>query len=782
MAKRSLRKVAFVSSYLPTKCGIATFTSDLISNISLAAGDNFEPLVVAVHDNQDNSFADPVKFEVRRQVKNDYICAADYINFSHVDLVCVQHEYGLFGGQAGSYLNLLLDKINVPVISTMHTVLEDPDQDYRQATIDLCSASDKVVVMNKRGIPMLRDIYDIPQSKMILIPHGIPDLPFVDSSYYKHKFGMDARRTILTFGLLSPNKGIETMLEALPEIVKKDPSVLYIILGTTHPGVLRHNGEQYRFSLNRKVKLLGLQNNVIFHNRFVQDKELHNFLCAADLYVTPYENQAQLTSGTLAFAVGAGKAVISTPYWAAQELLDDERGKLVPFKDPVAMAKAVNEIIASEPLFYSMRRKAYDYGRHMTWPVVGEQYWKIMTADQIQVKKSSAAYASKKDSSDLMQLPEPPMEHLKRMTDNVGLFQHGKFILPDRNHGYCTDDNARAVIAMLKYYNQYGDPQAVDLLNTYLSFVYHAIKEDGTVHNFMTYDRQWLKGEPLHDALGRTIWALGAVIASPPSPGYIPVLKDCFDNCIKHLPNLSLRGKAYAVFGIWDYLSQFAGASDMKRALIQAALKIKDMYLLSSDDNWHWFEDTITYDNAVLPHALFIAAQMNDQEQFKEIALESANFLIDATFIDGHFSPVGCHGWYKKNGKRARYDQQPLEAASTIMMLKAAYDLTGENRFLKLQKKTFDWFLGDNDLHTPVYDFRSQGCFDGLEQKKMNLNQGAESLISFLLSLLAIVESFNFTNSANRSETAKLISKELRKISESMPQRLSDENLLEKLI
>jgi len=377
MAKITAKKVVFISSFPPRRCGIATFASDLIESTALAAKGEFEPLVVAMRSG-DHKYDEPVKFEIRQNVKSDYICAADYINFSHVDIVSVQHEFGLFGGEAGAYLSLLLKRLKAPVITTLHTVLDDPNPGYYESLVDICKASYRVITMNERGVSMLRDIYKIPTRKIKLIAHGIPDLPFVDSNYYKHKFGLEDRRTILTFGLLNQNKGIEVMLKAMPAIVKAEPSVIYIILGMTHPNVLKQEGESYRFGLQQMVKDLNLQEHVIFHNRFVDDKELHNFLCAADIYVTPYLNEKQLTSGTLSFAVGTGKAVVSTPYWAATELLADGRGKLVQFGDSQQMTQAIVEILQNDSLYYSLRRRAYEYGRSRTWPKIGQIYWKLL--------------------------------------------------------------------------------------------------------------------------------------------------------------------------------------------------------------------------------------------------------------------------------------------------------------------------------------------------------------------------------------------------------------------
>lgn len=382
MVKLVPRKVAFISSYKPRKCGIATFTGDLINSLGMAGGDEFEPVVIAMESGAKLKYDKPVKLRIRKDIKYDYVSAADYINFSGVDAVSIQHEFGLFGGEGGSYLNLLLTRLNKPVITTLHTVLEEPPVEYFNSLIELCEASEKVIVMNRRGVKMLQDIYGIPPGKIRLIPHGIPDLPFADSIYNKRKLGIERHRTILTFGLLSKNKGIEVMLNALPTIVRAHPEVLYIVLGATHPEVLRHEGQSYKLKLQRMVMELGLQRNVVFHNRFVDGEELFEFLGAADVYVTPYLNREQLTSGTLAFAVGAGKAVVSTPYWAAQELLAQGRGKLVQFADSEQLAHSIVEILSNNSLFHSMRRRAYEYGRSMTWSKVGQAYQSLFEANE----------------------------------------------------------------------------------------------------------------------------------------------------------------------------------------------------------------------------------------------------------------------------------------------------------------------------------------------------------------------------------------------------------------
>ncbi|MHC4646215.1 MAG: glycosyltransferase family 4 protein [Planctomycetota bacterium] len=686
-------------------------------------------------------------------MKNDYICAADYVNFSNVDLISVQHEFGLFGGDGGSYLSLLLNRLHAPVITTLHTVLNEPSPSYYKSLVDICNISYKVIT---RGVGMLQDIYGISGNKIELIAHGIPDLPFVDSNYYKHKFGMEGRRTILTFGLLSRNKGVEVMLKAMPAIIEADPSVLYIVLGMTHPNVLKEEGESYRLMLQRMVKDLGLQDHVTFHNRFVTDEELHNFLCAADIYVTPYLNCEQLTSGTLSFAVGTGKAVVSTPYWAATELLADGRGRLVGFGDSAELADAIIEILRTDSLFYSLRGKAYDYGRSRTWPKIGQLYWRLFGARRLPLRTAVRSVPSVAEKISGIQVPEPSLVHLTRLTDDTGLYQHARFTVPYRAEGYTTDDNARALIATARYYAQYPEPEALRLFDTYLAFVLYSQDEDGLVRNYLNFDRTWRREEPAHDGLGRLLWALGTVMARPPLPSYLSIAKDRFDRCVRYVGQQQPRGMAYSILGMSDYLMQFPGASDIKRQLEAAADDLVAQYRENSQPDWQWFEDILTYDNAVLPHALYVAGTALNQKRYLEVADKTTEFLLAKTFDGEHFSFVGCNGWYERGRAKAAFDQQPIDAASTVMMLRAAYDARGDRRFLTLQRKAFEWFLGENDLHIPVYDFRTKACFDGLMAGGVNLNQGAESCVSFLLSLLAVMEGYATVERIERSKEAAL--------------------------
>ena len=510
----------------------------------------------------------------------------------------------------------------------------------------------------------------------------------------------------------------------------------------THPNELKHDGESYRFSLQRLVKSLGLENHVIFHNRFVDDQELHNFLCAADIYVTPYLSKKQLTSGTLSFAVGTGKAVVSTPYWAAEELLADGRGKLVNSGDSKAIAESIVELLKSDSLFYSLRRRAYDYGRSRTWPRIGQIYWKLFSAKTLPVRIAAKSPLSAAEMMSNIEVPEPSLEHLKRLTDDTGLYQHAKFTIPNREFGYCTDDNARALIVTVEYYAQHPRPETLGLFERYLSFVIHSQNRDGSIKNFMNFDRTWWDEEPANDAFGRVLWALGTVMAKPPSSAYLSIVKDCFDRSVGQVQRQHPRGMAYSILGMSDYLKQFPGASDIKRQLEMAANGLVRQYEENSLPDWQWFEDMLTYDNAVLCQALFVAGVALENERYLAVAKNTCDFLLEDCFTGEHFSFVGCNGWYEREKPRASFDQQPIEAASTVMMLRAAYDATEDNRFLRLQRKAFDWFLGANDLGLALYDFRTKGCNDALMRGGVNMNQGAESAVSFLMSLLAIVETY----------------------------------------
>ncbi len=730
------KKVAFISSFLPRKCGIATFTADLIKYASLAGEKNFSPIVIAM-ENSPHVYDDRVAMKVKQEAKQDYVVAADYINFSGVTSVCLQHEYGLFGGETGSYINLLLAKVSAPITTTLHTILDEPDEAMRRQLVAIADFSDRLVVMSRRSERVLIGRYAVSPEKIVFIPHGAPDIGFVDSTYYKQSLGFGNRTLILTFGLLSQNKGIEYAIRALPEVVAADPSVLYVIVGATHPEVARHEGEAYRLSLLRLVKEAGLEEHVVFVDRFVSDEELRLYLSAADIYLTPYLVREQAISGTLSFALGAGKAIISTPYWHAEELLAEGRGRLVPFRDSQAIAKELLDLLSDRAAVYSMREKAYEYGRFMTWARAGRLYWELFSRyyaqPTIQIKSFEIAAVKN--------VPQPLINHLVRLTDDTGIYQHAKFIIPDRSSGYCTDDNARALEAAALYYNQYREKEVLRLFNIYLSFVTYAQKENGEFHNFMGFDRRFLEEDTRSgDQTGRALSALGMVIAKPPLPQYLYYAREKFDRSLPIIRNLNLRGQAHAIMGLANYLKIHPEKDDLREEMERAADSLVAHFRANAADDWIWFEDTLSYDNGVMPRALSEASRLLDKEEYLEVARKSGQFLVSKIYNGRWFSFVGSNGWYRRGGTKAQFDQQAVEAASTVLMLGSEYQATGDTSCLDLQHAAFNWFLGVNDMSLPLYDFTTHGCYDGLHETGVNLNQGAESLLSYLLALLCVIE------------------------------------------
>jgi glycosyltransferase involved in cell wall biosynthesis len=685
-------------------------------------------------------YPDRVKFELGQNAQADYLRAADFINFSSVSAVCLQHEYGIYGGDDGSNILLTLRQLRVPVVTTLHTVLEAPSENQLKVLKEICRLSARVVVMSERALGMLHNIYDVEEGKAVMIHHGIPDVPFMDPNYFKDKFNVEGRRVILTFGLLSPDKGIENAIQAMQPVVEKHPDVVYIILGATHPAILRSRGDEYRVGLRRLVDSLGLEENVNFQNRFVELEELCEFLGMADIYVTPYLKREQITSGTLAYSLGAGKAVVSTPYWYAEEMLADNRGVIVPFSDPDALAESVIHLLDDEVHRHAMRKKAYQYCRSMIWKEVSRQYISLFEETIREVKTQKALkpiYRSKIISS--TNVPEPKLDHLRRLTDSFGILQHATFTIPNFHHGYCTDDNARALVVATKYYRIFKDNRILRLLTTYLAAVHYAQKEDGWFRNFYTIDRRPLDDGGSDDCFGRALWGTGYAIAFAPQ-AFRALAKEIFDKALPRLGELNLRGSAYAILGLHYYLDQYPGATEVRKRIGKLADSIMRHYKNSRTDDWRWFEPIVTYGNAEIPHALFLSAYRTHKSEYMEVAEESLDFLFSVQTKGKHLSLIGSNGWYPKGGVKADFDQQPIDASNLIEASKTAYRHTKKMSYLDRMRICFDWFLGSNDVGVPVYDFRTGGCNDGLSPSGANLNQGAESTLSFLLSLMTMYE------------------------------------------
>ncbi len=735
-----IKKIAFVGDYLPRKCGIATFTHDVRTSVAsqYPAADCF---VVPVNDNPEGyDYPAEVRFEIEEQEIDSYRRAADYLNFTNTDMVCLQHEYGIFGGPSGSHVTQLLADLRMPVVTTLHTVLREPSADQKRVLRQIAEVSSRVVVMSERARLFLREIYRVPESKIDVIPHGIPDMPFVDPNFYKDKFGVEGKCVALTFGLLSPNKGIENMLRAMPAILREVPNFVYIVLGATHPNLIRDQGERYRISLERLAKDLGIKPHVSFRNRFVAIEELIEFLGMADVYVTPYLNPAQIVSGTLAYAFGCGKAVVSTPYWYAEELLGDGRGVIVPFGDHDALARGIVELLRDEPRRHAMRKKAYMLGREMVWSNVARQYMEsFQSARRSRLDAPYKPQQVRTLAEQAMDLPRPKLDHLARMSDFAGMLQHAIYTIPRQAEGYCTDDNARALVLTVQLERLgLGAGLVHRLATSYASFLDHAFDHaSGRFRNFLGFDRRWFEETPSEDSHGRALWALGECVGRSLRRDLQIWATGLFDKALPFVAEMrSARGAAFSLIGIALYLERFSGArsaTQMRDLLVERLLeRLDDCARL----DWPWFEHALTYDNAKLPHALLAAAQSGANPQARVRGLETLRWLVELQRSPaGCFRPIGSKGFYIRGGERACFDQQPIEAQSTVSACIEAYHATDDLAWIREARLAFDWFLGSNDLGLDVYDANSGGCCDGLQEDRLNLNQGAESTLAYLMSL-----------------------------------------------
>ncbi len=735
--------LAFISDYLPRQCGIATFAYDLCESVAQEAGAESDVFVVAVNDTPEGyPYSDRVRFEIRQTTQADFRLAAEYLNINQASAVCLQHEYGLFGGVCGSNILALLRRIRRPLVTTLHTVLKDPTDQQHIVLSEISRLSDRLVVMSDMAHEILNDVYDVPREKIVTIPHGIPDIPFVDPNFYKDQFGVEGKEVLLTFGLLSPGKGLEYVIEALPEVVQKHPNVVYIILGATHPHVKRESGEEYRNSLIRRVHDLGLSENVIFQNRFVEKQELCEFLGAADIYVTPYLNEAQITSGTLAYALGAGKATVSTPYWYAEEMLSDGRGRLVPFKDPSAIAEQVIDLLDNPTARHAMRKKAYNFTRRMVWPQVAGQYLELFEqAREAWLEKRRGVAVPETIPEQPDELPEVDLRHLHMLTDDTGILRHCMYSTPDHRYGYCTEDNARALIVTAMYWDQTHDESILRLMQTYLSFVAHACDEkSGRYRNYMRYDRHFGEEVGSEESHGRALWGLGMAVAFCPYESMIALATRLF---VKGLPVTesfkSPRAWAYTLVGIQAYLKRFSGDSEVRRYRSVLSEQLSKHFCDNMSDDWPWCEDEVTYSNGKLPHALLMCGKWLQRDDLIDLGKKTLTWLMEIqTGPEGYLSLIGNRGWCTKDGKRSRFDQLPIEAHCLLDACVEAYRVTREERWISEARKAFNWFLGDNDLRAPLYDFTTGGCRDGLAQDRVNENQGAESTLAWLLSLLTM--------------------------------------------
>ncbi len=736
-------KAAIITTYPPRECGIATFTENLIRAIPKQneRKEDTSIFVVAMTDKEGTyAYPDIVKYKIRDSHQKDYLKAADFINYS-ADICILQHEFGIFGGKSGVYILPLLNRLKVPLLVTFHTVLKEPTFSEKAILTEVGRQADKIVVMSKMAVNFLVDIYQIPRKKITIIEHGFPEFDYKNHEYYKKKFHLHGKISLMTFGLLSRGKGIETVIRALPPVVEKFPNLVYLIVGKTHPRVVKVSGEEYRHFLKRLVQKNKLEKHVVFIDSFLKEPDLCAYLSATDIYITPYTNEAQITSGTLSYAVGAGAAVVSTPYWHAAELLDKNRGVLFPFNDHEELSRVLLDLLENPVRMNTIRNRAYAYGQKITWPLQGKKYLK--TSEQVLIRHRKPKQNVDKIIDPTL-LPSLSLNHIKRMTDNTGILQHARYNIPDYRHGYCLDDNARALLVMNMVYERQNEPEAINLMSVYLSYINYMQNPDGTYRNFMGYNHEFLDKKSSEDAFGRTIWALGFLLAHSPNDSFFQIARHLFNLSFGRFQQLkSIRGIANTLMGISYFLARFPWDEGMVSVMTGLADKLVQAFEKESSDDWHWFEPVLTYDNGLLPASLFCVYEKTGLEKYLKVANESMKFLEEVTFKDDHIVLVGNEGWFPKGGKRARFTQQPVDAMAMVLMYEKAY-LVSENKkeYLNKMFTSFMWFLGENDLHIPLFDYETKGCCDGLEKEGVNRNQGAESMLAYLLSHLVVLEAF----------------------------------------
>lgn len=747
-------RIAIVGNYLPRRCGIATFTTDLCDAIHAEYGTT-ELLALPVNDTEEGyAYPARVRFELSEDNLASYRQAADFLNFSNVDLVCLQHEYGIFGGRAGGHILELLRRLRMPFATTLHTVLREPNPDERRVMEEIATLSDRLIVMSQQSAEILQEVFHVPAEKIDLIPHGIPDLPFTDPSFYKDGFGTEGKEVLLTFGLLSPNKGIENVIKALPQILARHSNVVYMVSGVTHPHVLRREGDKYRHSLQNLAKELGVENKVIFRNRFVSPQEMVELIGAADIYITPYKHKAQVVSGTLAYALSAGKAIISTPYLHAVELLDAERGALVPFDDAEAIAAKTVELLDNSTARHAMRKRAYLYARDMVWSRVAQKYMKSFERIYNErLRTPRATFSAQNTEKSLDRLPAIKLDHLYRMTDHTGMVEHAVFVVPNYPEGYSTDDNARALIVttLLEEIGVHAPANSADLASRYLAFLWHAFDPaTKRFRNSLTYECQWHEVEGSEDSHGRAVWGLGTVLGRSKNTGLRGAAGRMFELAVPAAVEFkSPRAYAFALLGLQEYLDSFPGDRAALGASDALANRLLNSYRTHRTDDWRWFENGLAYSNARLPQALMRAGARAGNEEMLSAGLEALDWLatLQRCEVKGHFVPIGSEGFYSKTTEKARFDQQPVEACAQVSACLQAYRVTGKGRWRKEAWCAFNWFLGDNDLQIALYDPATGGCRDGLHPDRANENQGAESTLSFLMALLEMrqVEEYDGT-------------------------------------
>lgn len=737
-----LQRSAFIGNHLPRRCGIATFTHDLHAAVTVASPE-LETVVVAMTDSgRTYDYPPAVHLEIDDNSIEAYIQAAEYLNKMRFDIVCLQHEYGIFGGEAGGHIIELLSRLNMPIITTLHTVLRDPTHAQRQVMRRIVELSSKVVVMATKGQEFLRSIYGTPEHKIEVIPHGIPDFPFLETHHAKAKFGFADQKVILTFGLLSPSKGIETVINAMPEIIRCCPNALYVVLGATHPNLLRDQGEAYRDSLIARVKELGIDDHVVFFNQFVDQAKLLDFISMCDVYVTPYLNEAQMTSGTLAYSFGLGKAVVSTPYWHAKELLADGHGILVPFGDVGAVGAETAQLLTDDGRQQAMRARAYADSRSMTWEQTAKRYLEVFEASRQPVRLEASP------PTDLTvtwnkrpAMPELRIDYFLSLCDSTGILQHAVHSVPDRDHGYCIDDNARALLFANALAASGKLTLADNVTGSFAAFIQHAWNSNtGRFRNFMSYDRRWLEDTGSEDSHGRTLWALGECARKDTDLSRQRWAAALFKSALPAVETFkSPRAWAFTLLGLDAFCAKVTGDPEANRIRTLLAERLMTELAAVETKEWAWFEEVLAYDNARLSQALIHTGLATQKRAYTEAGLRSLRWLVSLqTTSLGHFRPVGSKSFGRPRQRPEAFDQQPVEAFATISACFAAWQADGSAEWPAEAMRAFGWFVGENDLRAQLIDPDRGGCLDGLHPDRANENRGAESTLSYLLGHLEI--------------------------------------------
>lgn len=777
-ATGQLQRVAFIGNHLPRRCGIATFTHDLHNAVAAARPDLETAVVAMTEHGRAYDYPPAVRFQIHDDAIEEYIAAADFLNDARFDVVCLQHEYGIFGGEAGENIVELLSRLEMPLVTTLHTVLPDPSPAQRRVISRIIDLSAKTVVMSEKGYEFLRSIYDVPPRKIEVIAHGIPDFPFLEPNSAKAKFGFAGKMVILTFGLLSPSKGIESVIDAMPGIIEACPNAVYVILGATHPNLVRDQGEAYRERLTARVRELGIEDHVVFFDQFVDQATLLEYISMCDVYATPYLNEAQMTSGTLSYSFGLGKAVVSTPYWHAKELLSDGAGVLVPFGDSQAIGTEIARLLTNDVRRHAMRKRAYAASRSMTWPQTGKRYLAVFEdAREHAWPQPPLPVDPELSWCKGRAIPEMRIGHFLSLCDSAGMLQHAVHSVADRAHGYCVDDNARALLFSMALLTS-GEPKLPETVTArFAAFIQHAWNPDTRrFRNFMSYDRRWLEPQGSEDSHGRALWALAECARKDADASRRRWAASLFKTALPAVEAFqSPRAWTFTLLGLDAFSAQAGGdpIADRVRRLLAERL----MAALSTVEtkDWVWFEDVLAYDNARLPQALIQTGVATETPAYVEAGLRSLRWLMTLqTTSLGYFRPVGSKSFGRVHQRPMAFDQQPVEAWATISACLAAYQADGGAEWPAGAMRAFAWFLGENDLRTTLIDPDTGGCSDGLHPDRPNENKGAESALSYLL---AHIEISQLKRTAAMSRP-KPLSKMVRSAVSSVAPRTTPEGLI----